>query len=85
LRVAFLDLSVALETFVADEDFIAIACTLTGTQNGVFMGVAPTGRKMKVRGTQMIKFRDGMMVERWGSSDELGLLQQLGTIAASGL
>jgi len=27
---------------------------------------------------QVAKFRDGKMVERWGSSDQLGLLQQLG-------
>jgi steroid delta-isomerase-like uncharacterized protein len=83
LRAAFPDLSVALETMVADEDSIAIAYTLSGTQQGAFMGVAPTGRKMKVRGVQISKFKDGKMVERWGSSDELGLLQQLGVAAAT--
>ena len=83
LRAAFPDLSVALETMVADEDSIAIAYTLSGTQNGSFMGIAPTGRKMKVRGVQISKFKDGKMVERWGSSDELGMLQQLGVAAAS--
>ena len=33
---------------------------------------------MKIRGLQISKFKDGKMVERWGSSDELGLLTQLG-------
>ena len=83
LREAFPDLSVALDTLVADEESIAIAYTLTGTQNGSFMGVAPTGKKMKVRGVQISKFKDGKMVERWGSSDELGMLQQLGVAAVS--
>jgi steroid delta-isomerase-like uncharacterized protein len=78
LRSAFPDLRVALDTLVADEDSIAIAYTLTGTQKGCFMGVPPTGRTMKIRGLQISKFRHGKMVERWGSSDELGLLQQLG-------
>ena len=77
LRAAFPDLSVALETLVADEESIAIAYTLTGTQRGSFMGIAPAGRSMKIRGMQISKFKDGKMVERWGSSDELGLLQQL--------
>ena len=27
---------------------------------------------------QIAKFRDGQIVERWGSSDELGLMGQLG-------
>jgi len=77
---------VALETLVADEDSIAIAYTLTGTQNGRLMGIPPTGRRMKIRGVQISKFKDGRMIERWGSSDELGMLRQLGSsVAASGL
>ncbi|MGA8271176.1 MAG: ester cyclase [Candidatus Sulfotelmatobacter sp.] len=83
LRDAFPDLSVTLETMVADDESVAIAYTLTGTQRGPLMGIAPTGRKMKIRGMQISKFKDGKMVERWGSSDELGMLQQLGVAAAS--
>jgi steroid delta-isomerase-like uncharacterized protein len=83
LRVAFPDLNVALETMVANEDSIAIAYILTGTQKGPLRGIAPTGRNMKIRGMQISKFKDGRMVERWGSSDELGMLQQLGSMAAS--
>lgn len=77
LRAAFPDLSVALDTLVADDDSIAIAYTLAGTQKGPLMGTAPTGRKMKIRGVQISKFKDGKMTERWGSSDQLGMLQQL--------
>ena len=60
---------------------MAIAYTLTGTQNGSYMGIAPTGKRMKIRGMQISKFKEGKMVERWGSSDELGMLQQLGVVA----
>jgi predicted ester cyclase len=42
------------------------------------MGVPATGKKVSIRGMQLSKFRDGKMVERWGSSDQLGMLQQLG-------
>jgi steroid delta-isomerase-like uncharacterized protein len=78
VRVAFPDLQVGLETMVADEETIAFAYTMTGTHQGVLMGIAPTGKKMRIRGVQISKFRDGKMVERWGSSDQLGMLQQLG-------
>jgi steroid delta-isomerase-like uncharacterized protein len=78
VRTAFPDLSVGLETMVADEESIAFAYTMTGTHQGVLMGIAPTGKKMSIRGVQISKFRDGKMVERWGSSDQLGMLQQLG-------
>jgi steroid delta-isomerase-like uncharacterized protein len=83
LRGAFPDISVALDTLVADEDSIAIAYTLTGTHNGSLRGLSPTGRKFKIRGVQISRFRDGKMVERWGSSDELGMLQQLGAVAVA--
>jgi predicted ester cyclase len=46
------------------------------------MGFAPTGKKIKIRGLQISKFKDGKMVEHWGSSDELGMLQQLGVLEA---
>jgi predicted ester cyclase len=42
------------------------------------MGIASTGKKVKIRGLQISKFGDGKMVERWGSSDQLGMLQQIG-------
>jgi len=78
MRTAFPDLSVAPDTVVADDDSIAFAYTLTGTHNGVLLGIPPTGKKVKIRGLQISRFKDGKMVERWGSSDELGLLTQLG-------
>lgn len=78
LRTAFPDLKVNVEHMVADEDNVAFAYTVSGTQQGMFMGFAPTGKRMQVRGMQISKFADGKMVERWGSSDQLGMLQQLG-------
>jgi len=78
MRQAFPDMKVEVAELVADEEAIAFAYTLTGTQRGPLMGIAPTGKKVKIRGLQISKFRDGKMVERWGSSDQLGILQQIG-------
>ena len=78
MRRAFPDLKVELAELVADEEAVAFAYTLTGTQGGPLMGIAPTGKKVNIRGLQISKFRDGKMVERWGSSEQLGMLQQIG-------
>jgi steroid delta-isomerase-like uncharacterized protein len=83
LRASFPDFAVSVDEMVADDDKIAIAYTVTGTQKGEFLGVAPTGRKIRARGVQIARFRDGKMVERWGSSDQLGILQQIGVRATS--
>ena len=64
---------------VADEENVAIAYTITGTHRGPLQGIPATGRKIKARGVQIAKFNsDAKIVERWGSSDEAGILQQLG-------
>lgn len=82
LRTAFPDLEVEVEKLVADDDHVAIAYTLSGTHEGDFDGVDPTGKKVTARGMQIGRFEDGKIVERWGSTDELGILQQLGAAPA---
>ncbi|CAN5286481.1 hypothetical protein BH24ACT19_BH24ACT19_15490 [soil metagenome] len=72
------------DRMVATDDDVAIAYTLTGTHEGDFQGVAPTGRTISVRGVQIARFRDGQIVERWGSSDEMGILQQLNAVKVQG-
>jgi|SRR5689334_19535388 steroid delta-isomerase-like uncharacterized protein len=81
MRRAFPDMKVEVAQLVADEDAIAFAYTFTGTHDGQLMGIPATGKKVKIRGMQISKFRDGKMVERWGSSDQLGMLQQIGATA----
>lgn len=51
-----------------------------GTHTGEFLGRAPTGKRFTVRNVQVMRIVDGKRVERWGSTDELGVLQQLGLI-----
>ena len=78
LRRAFPDLHITPDHVDASEDDIALAYTITGTHQGDFLGVAPTGKQISARGMQIARFEDGKIVERWGSSDELGILKQLG-------
>lgn len=83
-RHAFPDLKIAVEHMVADEDNVAIAYTMTGTQEGPFQGIPATGKKVKARGMQIAKFNsDAKITERWGSSDEMGIMQQIGAITPS--
>ena len=76
-RQAFPDFNVDVVKLLADDDSVAFAYTMTGTHKGNFMGIPGTGRKVKIRGLQISRFENGKMVERWGSSDQLGILQQI--------
>ena len=66
-----------IETIVTPTHLVTIM-NLSGTHTGEFLGHAPTGRRFTVRNVQVLGFRDGKASDRWGSTDELGILQQLG-------
>ncbi|UJH92988.1 ester cyclase [Antarcticibacterium sp. 1MA-6-2] len=38
----------------------------------------PPGKVLKQEECKLAQFENGKLVERWGSSDELGILKQLG-------
>lgn len=78
LRTAFPDLKIEVEHLTATDDDVALAYTATGTHDGELQGHAPTGKQVSFRGVQIGRFENGKLAERWGSSDELGMLRQLG-------
>lgn len=78
LAAAFPDFAMTPEVLSADDEYVTVVATLSGTHTGEFMDHAPTGKKFSVRSIQTTKFADGHVVERWGSSDEYGLMRQLG-------
>ncbi|MGI8975211.1 MAG: ester cyclase [Thermomicrobiales bacterium] len=80
--VASLIYSIAVDHMVADDDNVAFAYTLTGTHQGPFMGHEATGKPISIRGMQISRFENGKMVERWGMSDQMGILQQIGAVEA---
>jgi predicted ester cyclase len=53
---------------------------LEGTHQGDGLGVAPTGRRVRVAGIVMARIEDGKIVEAWNNWDQLGLLRQIGAM-----
>lgn len=82
LTTAFPDAHLEPLTMVVDDDNVAFAYTLTGTHRGEFQGVAATGRRIEVRGVQIGRFANGQIVERWGATDEAGIMAQIGAAPA---
>ena len=79
---AFPDLQLTYEFQVAENDFVAGRFVLSGTHQGEFGGIAPTGRSVRVTGHDLLRLRDGKVCEHWLELDTLSLMQQLGAIAA---
>jgi steroid delta-isomerase-like uncharacterized protein len=78
ITTAFPDAHIEPRHEVVAGEHVVIAYTLTGTHQGEFQGISPTGKKIDINGIQIGRFEDAQIVERWGSSDELGILKQLG-------
>jgi steroid delta-isomerase-like uncharacterized protein len=76
----FPDIHFAVEEMVAEGDTVVARWTLTGTHQGPFLGLAPTGRAIRIGGMSMDHLRDGMLVSGFDGWDNLGLRQQLGLI-----
>ena len=61
---------------------VTVRFTMTGTHAGQFMGVPPTGRAIALSGITILRFEGATVVERWSSTDLLGLLIQIGAVLA---
>lgn len=79
-RAAVPDLWLTIDEIVAEGEVVAVAWTGGGTHRGELMGIPPTGRTAKVTGIVFNRLADGRIVERWGNTDDLGFLRQLGVM-----
>lgn len=79
-RSAFPDGRLTIESLIAEGDRVVARHTFTGTHDGEFMGVAPTGRTVRIQEIDIGRIEDGKIAEHWGLADVLGLMQQLGAI-----
>jgi steroid delta-isomerase-like uncharacterized protein len=81
LRQAFPDLQVAIEDLVAEGDKVVSRNVVTGTHQGEYMGLPPTGRSVTYNEIFILRFVDGRIAETWGVVDVLSQMKQLGLAA----
>jgi predicted ester cyclase len=76
---AFPDFAAATTVLAIDhaEGLVTIRWTAEGHHDGEFMGIAATGGRIGFAGIELIRIRDGQVVERWGEWDEGGIRRQL--------
>lgn len=83
-RAAFPDLRFTPFDLVAEGDKVAARVLIEGTHRGELAGMPPTGRTIAVSAIDLVRVADGKLVEHWGNTDTLGMMQQLGAIPAAG-
>ena len=78
LYAAFPDFHIDVEDMIAEGDRIVARVTGSGTHQGEFMGIAPTGNRVEFSAIDIARIVEGKIVEHWSNSDQLGLIRQLG-------
>jgi predicted ester cyclase len=71
------DLVVKAEIVVASGNRMAANFVYTGTHQGEYFGVSPTGKRLTFNSTDIFIIRNGQLAEHWGAADLLGLMNQL--------
>lgn len=80
-RAGFPDLTVVVESRIAEADQVASYGMFTGTHTGVFMGIPATGTSVTVRYIDIWRVEQGLFKENWLQMDMAGLLQALTSAA----
>jgi predicted ester cyclase len=74
---ALAGLKVGVEASLAQGDLCAASFVYEGVHQGVYYGVAPTGRKLRFTSCDIFRVADGKIAEHWGMGDIAGVLAQL--------
>jgi steroid delta-isomerase-like uncharacterized protein len=80
LRGAFPDFHADIHWQTADGEMVTTYKTYHGTHLGMFLGVAPTGRKIYFETVDVMRVRNGKITDHWGVANLFSLMQQLGAI-----
>jgi steroid delta-isomerase-like uncharacterized protein len=84
LRSAFPDFKATIEHLIAEGDEVVLHMTWTGTHEGEFMGIPPTGKSISINVIDILGIAEGKFVEHWGVMDSMAMMQQLGVVPAPG-
>lgn len=78
---AFSDFNTTIDLIIAEADLVAVYGVASGTHDGSFMGLPPTGNTLRWTGMAIYGFdASGLIDRRWQEIDGLGLFGQLGLL-----
>ena len=82
LHRTFSDLHITVEDLIAEGDKVVGRNSVTGTHQGEYMGLPPTGRSVAYDEIFIFRFVNGRIAETWGVVDVFSQMRQLGVIPA---
>jgi predicted ester cyclase len=77
LRKAFSNIQVDIHDQIEENGKVVTRKTIVGTHSGTFFGHSPTGKRISIQVTDIVRIEDNKYVEHWGSADIHGALSQI--------
>jgi predicted ester cyclase len=74
---AFPDLHISIDELIAEDGKVFCRSTMTGTHDGEYKGIPPTGRHIAVECAEVFTVADGKFVGYWCLTNVAGLMRQL--------
>jgi predicted ester cyclase len=74
---SFPDLHCSADELIAEGDRVFCRSTMTGTHDGEYKGIPPTGRHIASESAEVFRVVDGKFVGYWCLSNVAGLMRQL--------
>lgn len=75
---AFPDINITVHDMLQEPGKIAVRAEITGTHQGEFMGIAPTGRRISVRLHEFHLLNGERVTTTWHMEDWFAMFQQIG-------
>lgn len=77
---AFPDMRFRIDDMIAAGDKVVTRMTWCGTHTGSYMGAPPTGKEITCALIGIARLANGKIIEHWGVTDELHMMQQMGLL-----
>ncbi len=84
MRAGFPDIVFSIVEQIVEKDKVASRFEWTGTHRGEFLGIAATGRPVRVWGIVIDRLEDGRIKDTRIIMDTLGMMGQLGVLPGGG-
>jgi steroid delta-isomerase-like uncharacterized protein len=79
-RKALPDMTVKVNQILAEQDLVAVYWTSSGTNTQAGMGFPATGKKIKIDGMTLFRFKEEKICEEWSVWDMLSVMRQAGLL-----
>jgi steroid delta-isomerase-like uncharacterized protein len=80
VSAGFPDLRFEIPDIFGSGDRVTVRLIATGTHDGKFLNVPPTGKRIEINGIHIYRISGGKIVETWQLGDVWGLMRQAGAV-----